>query len=302
MEHAQTHRSAEIDGMNLDALASPGRVDAGPIGGNFETRMTFGRLAIIPGARVLLRDGEPVELGSRAYDLLVVLLNARGAVVSKREIMKHVWPSTVVEDSNLRFQISSLRRALGEQRDFIKTIPGRGYLLAAEFNVAQNGPSTGVEAETPVERLGLLSNGMVGDHECSSDPGSDSRRPTVAIVDDDGSTREALHALIRSIGLRAESFSSVAAFLGRARPSHPECLILDVWLPGQTGLELQTELRETGSKFPVIFISGHADVHTCVRAMKGGAFDFLTKPVRHQELIETIRLAIAPERGDMMPS
>ena len=77
-------------------------------------------------------DGRPVRLGSRAFDLLVVLLNARGRLVSKDEIVNRVWPSLAVEESNLRFQMAALRRALGEDRDVIKTISGRGYLLAAE--------------------------------------------------------------------------------------------------------------------------------------------------------------------------
>ena len=95
-------------------------------------KVRFGRFCVVPGARQLLADGRPVSLGSRAFDLLVVLLNARGTVVSKDEIVNYVWPSSTVEESNLRFQMAALRRALGEDRDVIKTVSGRGYLLAAE--------------------------------------------------------------------------------------------------------------------------------------------------------------------------
>lgn len=297
MEQVQYSGSAEVCNPQLSSQPSSRVIEARRFGFDAENRITFGRWAVIPGARVLLRDEKPVVLGSRAFDLLVVLLSARGAVVSKRDIMRHVWPSTVVEDSNLRLQITMLRRALGKQRDVIKTIIGRGYLLAVEPGIWQIRPRSGGLAETPVEQLELLSSGAVTDVQRSFDPAPDLdvKRLTVAIVDDDGHTREALHALVRSIGLQAESFASVSAFLDRARSLHPECLILDAWLPDRTGLELQAELREAGLKIPVIFISGHADVYTCVRAMKGGALDFFTKPVRHQELIEAIRQAIAPK-------
>jgi DNA-binding winged helix-turn-helix (wHTH) protein len=88
---------------------------------------------------MLLLDGKPVKLGSRAFDLLHVLLNSRGRLVSKDEIVRHVWPDTTVEESNLRFQMGCLRKALGSDRDLIKTIPGRGYILATEVPVIAQG-------------------------------------------------------------------------------------------------------------------------------------------------------------------
>jgi DNA-binding winged helix-turn-helix (wHTH) protein len=91
--------------------------------------LCFGDFRLVPAARLLLRRGVPVPLGSRAFDLLHALLQARGAVVSKEEIVRQVWPTTIVDESNLRFQIACLRKALGEQRDLIKTVPGRGYLF-----------------------------------------------------------------------------------------------------------------------------------------------------------------------------
>jgi len=96
----------------------------------------FGRFHLLPRARTLLRDGKPVECGSRAFDLLHVLLIARGELVAKDDIVRHVWPTTLVEESNLRFQMASLRKILGADRDLIKTIPGRGYLLAADLEPA----------------------------------------------------------------------------------------------------------------------------------------------------------------------
>ncbi len=96
----------------------------------------FGTWRLVPGARLLLRDGQPVELGSRAFDLLHLLLSWRGMVVEKRMILGFVWPNTIVEESNLRFQMAALRKALGRQRDLIKTIPGRGYIFAAAYEIA----------------------------------------------------------------------------------------------------------------------------------------------------------------------
>lgn len=102
---------------------------AGP---EWRETLAFRRCRLVPAARLLLRDDQPVALGSRAFDLLHVLLRSRGALVGKNEIVNEVWPQTTVEESNLRFQMASLRKALGPDRDLVKTIPGRGYLFAAD--------------------------------------------------------------------------------------------------------------------------------------------------------------------------
>jgi FixJ family two-component response regulator len=122
---------------------------------------------------------------------------------------------------------------------------------------------------------------------------------TVAVIDDDPDICEALRGLLRSVGLGVELFGSVQEFLGaaRARPDHPGCLILDVRLPGRSGLDLQDELAKANLHLPVIFISGHADVPMSVRAMKAGAVEFLTKPIRDQDLLDAIQLAIAKGRA-----
>jgi DNA-binding winged helix-turn-helix (wHTH) protein len=104
------------------------------VGGLDELRFRGYRL--LPSARILLRDGRPVCIGSRAFDILHVLVKARGCIVCKREIVKSVWPTTIVEESNLRFQVAQLRKALGDDQDLIKTIPGRGYLFALEADAA----------------------------------------------------------------------------------------------------------------------------------------------------------------------
>lgn len=89
---------------------------------------------LVPAARVLLKDGAPVDIGSRAFDLFVVLIRARGLVVERAEIVRQVWPTTIVEESNLRFQVSCVRKILGGDRHLLKTVPGRGYLLAPDVD------------------------------------------------------------------------------------------------------------------------------------------------------------------------
>jgi FixJ family two-component response regulator len=120
--------------------------------------------------------------------------------------------------------------------------------------------------------------------------------PTVFVVDDDPSIRRALGRLLRSAGLRVELFASAEEFLHRDRPDAPGCLVLDVQMPGLDGLELQRALGEADVRLPIIFMSGHGDVPTSVRAMKAGAADFLPKPFDAGELLQAIRQALARNR------
>jgi FixJ family two-component response regulator len=124
-----------------------------------------------------------------------------------------------------------------------------------------------------------------------------STAPTVFVVDDDASIREALSSLIRSIDLHVETFSSAQEFLQHKRPEAPGCLVLDVRLPGLSGLDLQRELVRANNTIPIIFITGHGDIPMSVRAMKAGAVEFLTKPFRDQELLEAIQQAIVRDRA-----
>lgn len=117
-------------------------------------------------------------------------------------------------------------------------------------------------------------------------------QPTVFVVDDDPSVREALDDLLQSVGLRCELFGSAQDFLRCERPDAPACLVLDVRLPGLSGLELQRELAAAEVQIPIIFITGHGDIPMSVRAMKAGAVEFLTKPFRDQELLDAIDQAI----------
>jgi len=123
-------------------------------------------------------------------------------------------------------------------------------------------------------------------------------QPIVFVVDDDISVRESLELLIRSAGWRAETFASAQAFLSRPRPAVPCCLVLDVTMPGLNGLELQQRLAER-TEMPIIFVTGYGDVPMTVRAMKAGAVEFLTKPVKDDVLLEAIRHSIERSRATL---
>ena len=125
-----------------------------------------------------------------------------------------------------------------------------------------------------------------------SDAGS-----VVFVVDDDTSMREALTSLVLSIGLTVEAFTTAREFRSRRRSDAPSCLVLDVRLPGVSGLDLQRELTEAGEQIPIIFITGHGDIPMSVRAMKAGAVEFLSKPFRDQDLLDAIRQALERDRA-----
>jgi FixJ family two-component response regulator len=119
----------------------------------------------------------------------------------------------------------------------------------------------------------------------------------VLVIDDDPALRESVGRLLRSVGLDARLFASVPDFLKSERPNGPTCLVLDIRLPGRSGLDLQRELSAAGVQIPIIFITGHGDIPMSVQAMKGGAIEFLTKPFRDQDLIDAIQLGLARDRA-----
>jgi FixJ family two-component response regulator len=121
--------------------------------------------------------------------------------------------------------------------------------------------------------------------------------PTVIVIDDDPSIRESIGGLLRSVGLQAKLFASVDEFLKAGRPGGPACLVLDVRLPGRSGLDFQQELAAANLHLPIIFITGYGDIPMSVRAMKGGAIEFLTKPFRDQDLLDAIQLGITRDRA-----
>ena len=121
--------------------------------------------------------------------------------------------------------------------------------------------------------------------------------PTVFVIDDDTGIRAAIQGLLKSVGLRSESFERPHEFLRSGRPDGPSCLVLDVRLPGVNGLEFQQELAKAGVLIPIIFITGHGDIPMTVKAMKSGAVEFLTKPFRDQDLLDAIHQALDRDRA-----
>ena len=119
----------------------------------------------------------------------------------------------------------------------------------------------------------------------------------VFVVDDDASVREAIQSLIRSVGLHVDAFASAQDFLRSKRPDVPGCLVLDIRLPGFSGLQLQRKLADADIRIPIVFMTGHGDIPMTVKAMKAGAVEFLTKPFRDQDLLDAIQQAIESDRA-----
>jgi FixJ family two-component response regulator len=119
----------------------------------------------------------------------------------------------------------------------------------------------------------------------------------VVIIDDDTSFRESLERLLRSSGLQAQAYASIAEFLKAEPPAAPTCLVLDVRMPGRSGLEFQRDLAAEGRKLPIVFITGHGDIPMSVQAMKAGAIEFLTKPFRDQDLLDAVNAGLARDQG-----
>src|SRR6202045_516734 len=120
----------------------------------------------------------------------------------------------------------------------------------------------------------------------------------VFVIDDDASMRTSLSSLFRSVGLKVEVFDSAADFLRVARPDAASCLVLDVRLPGVSGLDFQAELAKANIRIPIVFITGHGDIPMTVKAMKAGAVEFLTKPFREQDLLDAVQVALERSRSN----
>jgi FixJ family two-component response regulator len=123
--------------------------------------------------------------------------------------------------------------------------------------------------------------------------------PMVFVIDDDDLVRAAIQGMLKSVGLRSETFATAPEFLRRNRPDGPSCLVLDVRLPGVNGLEFQHQLVDAGIRIPIIFITGHGDIPMTVKAMKSGAVEFLTKPFRDQDLLDAIHQALERDRATL---
>jgi FixJ family two-component response regulator len=146
----------------------------------------------------------------------------------------------------------------------------------------------------------LLAGPVAGEHpviERSARQPATAEQPVVFVVDDDESVREALRSLFRSVSLRVETFGSAADFLRSELPEVASCLVLDVRLPGVSGLDFQAELAKANIHIPVIFMTGHGDIPMSVQAMKAGAVDFLTKPFRDQDMLDAVAAAVERDRS-----
>jgi FixJ family two-component response regulator/DNA-binding winged helix-turn-helix (wHTH) protein len=232
----------------------------------------LGQATISLERREAFLDGRPLRVGGRAFEILSVLMQADGRIVSKDELITQVWPDTVVEENNLQVQISSLRKLLGE-KELIQTVPRRGYRLLKErepplplFHPTTPGPS----ASEDQQRI---------------DPDS----VQVFIVDDEAPVRTALSRLLRAEGIVHRIFASAEELLSADLDIGPACLLLDVSLPEATGLELQSTLGRRGLPWPVIFMTGFGTIPMSVQAMKAGAVEFLTKPFNDGQLLDILR-------------
>lgn len=237
-----------------------------------------------PARRRLMCEGRPIGLSERGFDLLLDLVSKSGSLVSNQELKTRLWPHALPEESVdeclLWLEIAAVRQALGPAQHLLRTVPGRGYVFDAAETVLP-----GDVAWPPRSDKGR-------------EPGHDTRRKVV-VIDDDQGICEALRGLLRSAGLRVDCYGSVSQFVASERSSLPGCLVLDVRLPGQSGLDFLEDLAKAEMVVPVIVMTGYADVPMTVRAMKAGAIEFLIKPVLPQRLLNAIQFAIeaAPSRA-----
>lgn len=219
--------------------------------------------------REAFREGIPLRLGSRAFDVLAALLASPGRLVTKTELMQAAWPDVVVEENNLQVQISNLRRQLNLDAKLLETVPRRGYRLHVE-------PSSSLPP--------LASNSP---HE-----GSDVLVP-VHVIDDEPAVRTALVRQLRAAGIEANGYASASEFLTRCPSDQPGCLLLDVRLSEGSGFDLQAQLAEQGTPWPIVFMSGVGSIEMSVRAMKAGAESFLTKPIDEHQLLSALHEAMS---------
>lgn len=223
--------------------------------------------------REAFHEDAPVRLGSRAFDVLEALLAAPNRLVTKDELIRSIWPDTVVEENNLQVHVSTLRKVLGLDRQMLETIPGRGYRL----NLAQ------------ITRI------PVGTEANSADAyerGSDLPPVQVHVVDDEPAVRAALVRQLRSAGISAVGHESAEAFLGHCDFALPGCLLLDVRLSQGSGFDLQAELIRREAPLPIVFMTGFGTIDMSVRAIKAGAEGFLTKPFDERQLLGNVHEAM----------
>lgn len=219
-------------------------------------------------------DGKPILLGGRAFEVLAMLIKAKGRVVGKDELFSQVWAGTVVEDNNLQVQVSLLRKAFGD-RGLIQTVPRRGYRLAAEISL-----------EVPGEALGKSPLCAVAD---TFELFDEHLNVPVLVVDDDPSVRVALSRLLRSQDIPHHLFASAEALFEARLETPYACLLLDMHLPDTSGLEVQDALRRLALPWPIVFMTGFGTIPMTVQAMRAGAVEFLTKPFDEDQLLTLLQ-------------
>lgn len=256
--------------------------------------ISLGNTLVSLERREVLQGGQLLRLGGRAFDILAVLIEANGAIVSKDELIEKVWGCTVVEDNNLQVHISGLRKVMGDDAPLIQTVPRRGYRLIPPS--MQGGQPEAVTEETQlpvvVRKAQAARNGQ-GPGPLKPEAAAE---PIVYIVDDEASVRSSLSRLLSAAGIENKTFESAQAFAVVAHGERPACLLLDVHLATTSGFELQEELRRCGSPMPIIFMSGASTVPMSVKAMKAGAIEFLVKPFSDIELLSAVRNSLSAAR------
>ncbi|WP_460135082.1 response regulator [Pseudomonas sp. S1_E04] len=252
--------------------------------------IAFGNTLVLLERREVVQEGRLLRLGGRAFDILAVLIEANGAIISKDELIEKVWGCTVVEDNNLQVHISGLRKVLGDDAQLIQTVPRRGYrLIPPSMQGGQEAMTEETASPVFVRKAQATRN----------DPGSEhlepegAAEPIVYIVDDEASVRSSLSRLLSAAGVENKTFESAQAFAVVTHGERPACLLLDVHLATTSGFELQEELRRCGSPMPIIFMSGASTVPMSVKAMKAGAIEFLVKPFSDLELLSAVRNSLS---------
>lgn len=231
----------------------------------------IGKAMVSLERREAFRDGQPIPLGGRAFEVLATLVRANGRVVSKDELFSQVWAGTVVEDNNLQVQVSLLRKWLGDKQ-VIQTVPRRGYRLQADLapDALALGPG---RSSYPLDSHAL-------------EPDGDAVH--VLVVDDDPSVRTALGRLLRAENIPHRLYASAEELLEQQWDNPYACLLLDINLPAASGLELQHALRRLDLPWPIVFMTGYGTIPLTVQAMRAGAFEFLTKPFDERQLLDLL--------------
>ena len=253
----------------------------------------FGPFALLPAARLLLRSGKPLKIGSRAFDLLSVLCQHAGEVVSKENLIDTVWNGVVVEETNLRVHIAALRRVLGDGRGaqrYLVSVPLRGYSLVAPVTT-EGGAQVTAAAPIAGTHAGSSPARQADGHDSTVDA-----QPIAHIIDDDESVRAALDTLFRSVDIATRLYRTPSDFLQAPREDRPSCLVLDVRLPGISGLDFQKVLIDMKLRIPVVLMTGFGDIPMCAQGMRAGAVDFLAKPFRHQDMLDAVARALESDR------